>query len=238
MMIDCTPIAINPKTNAASVATNKQIFVVETISNKTFITEYAQVAGKVSGGQVLSTNEFIEVVSQLRKLPTDTTAKSKALIDSRILLDDGFSLVWTYTPEPDQNLYYSHGGHGFIGVIQWPTFIFRRSGNQLSIGVIQSRHKRPTLDTKVYRAPLPNISGTGAICLGSAKLPKSNLDIDAIAKAYLDSTKTHFGYSNCFRHKKEITAAQYVKWLKQKESEPVRVSELAVFGTVKDFIKK
>ncbi|MBD0788227.1 hypothetical protein HUO09_17870 [Vibrio sp. Y2-5] len=217
----------------------KQIFIVESINSNKFVTQYTETNGKLSTGSILNAEQFIDAVAQLKKENNASGAsRCKAnIIDPRILVDDIKKLVWTYTPEPDQILYYSHGSHGFVGKIHWPTFIFKRMGSRLFIGVIQSKNKRPTADTRVYYAPLPNISNMGSICLGSARLPKNN-DIDAISKAYLDSTKTHFGHTAFFRNKKVPSAAQYANWLKSKEKEPVRVSELAVMGTVSDFILK
>ncbi|MFA0698170.1 hypothetical protein, partial [Vibrio sp. 10N.222.49.C9] len=83
--------------------------------------------------------------------------------------------------------------------INWNHLVFCYDKSTTSLCVAVTQHaKRCTATTRLYFAPLPNVWQNTSICLGSVNLPKTE-DIDEIAKAYINSTKTHLNHTGMFR---------------------------------------
>lgn len=79
------------------------------------------------------------------------------------------------------------------GMARCPALIFM-AGQWLSVFALKWRG-RPTARTKLYHAPFHNVSGSGEICMGSARRPKSNI---STAK-YMAGMETAFWQSE-FSH--------------------------------------
>lgn len=223
---------------------SKQIFILEKTSGRTFITEYKSNETGIGAGRVLKLEEFTDSVNtaledQYSKINKNNKINKKndlGLLDERIILMKHNKLVWKYTPKPSQFLYLKYGSSGYVGKFNWPTLVFKLENRTLSVAVLRSSKNRPTSDTRIYHAPLPNIYVNGNICLGTALLPKGN-DIDEISEAYLNSTKTNFLKGmTCFRNKEIKSMSHYLKWVKEKAHDKIKVSELAPMGTITSFI--
>ena len=57
--------------------------------------------------------------------------------------------------------------------VPWPTLIYHASGSRIRLAALTSDRSRPTDRTKLYEAPLMNVSLGGAVCLGSARTPQN-----------------------------------------------------------------
>lgn len=205
----------------------RELYLLESVGSLSYLSVFDVKGKKVSNERTIAPEELIAKLS---------CTDSDTWIDSRILVSTPQKLVWHYTPEPDQNLYYKHGSNKIISPIKWCSFVFKRVGKNLSVVALQ--HKtRPKLTTRVYHAPLGNVYASSAICLGTAQLPDTN-DIDEISKTYFESVKTHINNTNFLRGKDKLTNQDYFDWISEKRTKPIRVSELEPFGTVKDFIRR
>lgn len=210
-------------------ANRKEALILETYQNETFITCYdIDHKDNPVNPRVVSPEAVLEKLSADRVCETD-------IIDSRILVNTKSKLVWHYTPSPKQPLYYRYNNHSMATPIQWCSFVLKRQGQGLSIAVVRSK-QRPTLSTRLYRAPLPNVYQSGQICLGSCVLPDT-VNVDAISEEYLNSAKTHLIYKSPLRGQETLSDTELFTWLQSKITAPIRVSELAPFGTLADFIK-
>lgn len=228
---------VNPPSIATPDRHFQEIFLLDTINGKSYLTAFEVKDNTPKNPKVIDHKQLIAKLSK--------QSSTLSLTDERILATSHDTIVWTYTPKPSQPLFYRQGGKTIAKPIMWPTFIFKKKGGSLSVGVLRGRG-RPNANTKVYCAPLPNVYHNGGICMGSCNI--TNLDdIDAISEEYLNSTKTHLNNREFLRHPKKVmksptqdrlSNADYYRWISTKHDEPIRVSELSVLGTVDSFIQQ
>ncbi|PSU31663.1 hypothetical protein [Photobacterium lutimaris] len=211
-----------------------EVVAFETINSETYITHYDVKATVAYGSNKESYEIHNPKVINPSTLVEKLNLKQSGLIDPRVLVDSGNTLIWQYTPSPDQCLYYKYRNKTFAKPIKWCNFIFKLQGNGLSVFAVQHK-SRPTEKTRLYFAPLPNVYSSGIICLGSCSLPR-NKDIDVISECYFDSVKTHLNNRKLLRDHKEVSDTQFLNWIKTKTTSPIRVSELKPFGTLKDIL--
>lgn len=207
---------------------NVEAILLEHVDGQSFVTAFdLDSQGAVKGKRIVNPSDLVTKFSSQQ----DT---DKGFIDPRILVNTRGKIVWHYTPRSNQNLYYRYGSNSMAKPIKWCSFLFKYESGRLSIAVLRSK-QRPTLTTRIYHAPLPNVHSNGDICLGSCVLPKTG-NIDQISEAYFESTKTHM-LSGCrLRGKENLSDKDLFKWLESKVENPIRVSELTPFGTVQNFI--
>jgi PRTRC genetic system protein B len=104
-------------------------------------------------------------------------------------------LIW-YLKSSWQNLIFSKNLGIKDGVMKIPTLIFKLSGDTLSVFAVKTNS--PKENTILYKAPFHNIYEGGNICMGNAKVLKSN-EINEIMenneKAFFQSkfTELHGG---------------------------------------------
>lgn len=220
-----------PKDVGAIKANQKEVFILESIGGRSFLTAFDCVNNKPANPRSVHPEALIEKLSG--------NSIQTSFIDERILVKNSQMIVWTYTPPKGQLLHYRHNGKTLVAPIQWNNLIFKKHGRALSVVAVRSK-KRPSLTTRVYHAPIPNVYTSGNICLGNVSLPETD-NIDDLAQVYLQSTKTHLNNSIFLRkHAKDksLTSKVYYEWIKTKTENPILVSELSVYGTLNDFIFK
>ncbi len=202
--------------------------VIETRDNESITTHYDVVNGEPTNPKIINPIEYIE-----NKF---SHSNSTNIIDERILVNTSALLVWQYTPNTDQILNVKNGSKFLLQKHKWNNFIFKLQHNKLYIATTQFK-KRVNANTRLYHAPLPNVSSNGIICLGNLELPETR-NIDQISKAYFDSLKTHLNNNYIFRNK-TTNDTEFYKILneKLKTRTGFKVSELNIFGTVEQFIK-
>lgn len=234
-MFDYTEASHSNHRDAGRNPTSRmEVVAFETINNETFITHYDVKIADANGARNESYEIYNPKVINPTTLVDKLNLKQSGLIDPRVLVDSGNTLIWQYTPNPEQCLYYKYRDKTFAKPIKWCNFIFKLQGNELSVFAVQHK-SRPTEKTRLYFAPLPNVYSSGNICLGSCSLPR-NKDIDAISECYFESVKTHLNNRKLLRGHKEVSDTQFFNWIKSKTTTPIRVSELKLFGTLKDIL--
>ncbi|WP_199438515.1 hypothetical protein [Vibrio owensii] len=178
-----------------------------------------------------------EVMQQLKEADSNEVTTPKRLNDPRVLFDNGRTLIWHYRPSKQQKLFLKHNGRNINQKFPFPSLVFAYDEEAHSLHIVAMRHhKRPDLDTRLYCAPLPNISTNGNVCLGNVVMPKTRC-IDALSEEYLNSFKTHLNNTELFR-KGETTNGRYFKWAKEAiKNNKISLAEIAVYGTLREFIK-
>ncbi|MDN2483880.1 hypothetical protein [Vibrio agarivorans] len=208
------------------------LYMVESLGTQTFITQYDTTKENTAINPVVISPS--DLITKLRESTNEDGELD--IIDPRLLVDNGTCRVWVYTPEPDQPLYYNYGKKQRVQTVKkWCPLLFKMVDGKLYVAALRYG-TRPKMDTRIYHVPLPNVYSNGSICLGDVKLPK-HFDVDAVSKAYLDSNKSHLNYTGGFRRKGTLKNEEYFEWLIRRDSEPMRVSELSVMGTVEQFIR-
>ena len=77
------------------------------------------------------------------------------------------TLIW-FAPAKQHQMYFTKGLHLPNGRAYTPSLLFVAHNNRLYIFATKTK-KKPTLSTKLYRAPFHNISNDGSVCLGNGK---------------------------------------------------------------------
>ena len=94
-------------------------------------------------------------------------------------------LVW-YLPASEQLMRFTKELSIPNGKAFQPSLIFVLEHDDLTVKVYQGS-KRPTEDTKLFRAPYHNVSSDGSVCLGSAKSKKKlNNTYQSVIEHYED----------------------------------------------------
>lgn len=163
-----------------------------------------------------------------------------SILPHNVLLNTESTLMW-HTPAKSQAMWFSKAGGKGLNV-QWPSLVWAIRNNGLQV-FAKATNTRPTEKTRLYHAPLMNISQNGRLCQGGAQLPteKTIHTIGLIESTLLDSYFTHLNFkissnkSTCY-----TSDADHIAFWREKEAtnSPVRAREMAFAMTMSDFIKK
>ncbi|EGQ9284647.1 hypothetical protein F7U66_02070 [Vibrio parahaemolyticus] len=179
-----------------------------------------------------------EAVKKFKKASPTEKAVTPRMHDPRILVETEQYIVWHYRPSKEQKLFLKHSGRNINQRFPFPSLVFAKKKETNTLYVTAMRHhKRPSLSTRLYQAPLPNVGADANICLGSVVLPKTD-DLDAISEEYLNSYKTHLNNHNLFR-KGETTDYRFYKWAKEAiKNNKLSLADVCVYGSLRDFIQR
>ncbi|KJG57028.1 hypothetical protein UA38_11670 [Photobacterium kishitanii] len=186
-------------------------------------------------GKMVSIEDLAEVIEQHRVDISTLENNDSSYIPLTVLVDSS-KVISFYKP--------SHLGRLWQGQLEKKAFNFNypamlyvvnKHNRKLSVFAL-AYNRRPKLSDRVYAVPLPNIYSSGIVCQGTAVLPQllSISNIDAIVDSFIGGVKTHLNCNDIFRPKfsERNTQNGYQRWLKQNQSNKVRVSELVCRGTV------
>lgn len=153
---------------------------------------------------VLITHEaVIELLSASLKSKTKNESLIDAFIPENVLLNTNEQLIW-FKPAHCGTFWVREGSFKSTAVY-YPAvlFVINKSQRILSLYGLESDH-RPTLETVLYKYPLPNVYLNNTFCQGSAQLPKSlNIsDMSKIESTVFESAFTHF-HTNSFHNKND-----------------------------------
>jgi PRTRC genetic system protein B len=81
------------------------------------------------------------------------------------------TVIW-YLKESERNLVFSERLNIKEGLMKLPMIVFKLVGNSLSVFAVKANHI--TQNTVLYHAPFFNVYDNGSICMGNAKIEKSN----------------------------------------------------------------
>ncbi|MGR5448502.1 hypothetical protein ACP3V3_01715 [Vibrio sp. PNB22_3_1] len=225
-IVDRTPIALEQfclyinNTNRGTTITQMEVDNQQNVKNPRFVTP----------------EQVIEMlVPATKEAPK---AMPRTVTDSRILFEDSNNITFHYRPSKNQKLFYKHSAHRINARFPFPSLIFTFNKKTRSLYVAALRfHKRPTAESRVYFAPLPNVGHNANVCLGSVSFnPEPSLD--EIAETYLNSYKTHLNNTLIFR-KGKSSNTRFYQWAKQcVKTNKCPLSDLAIYGNVESFIQK
>ena len=82
-------------------------------------------------------------------------------------------LLW-WSPPGRRQLFFHKGTKIPNGTANCPALLFYVKGQKLNVWALK-RKRRPTLKTRVYAAPFPNVGHRGSVCMGTAKIPEHDV---------------------------------------------------------------
>jgi PRTRC genetic system protein B len=200
----------------------------------TLTTRHLIFNGKLGRGKPVDGQHILEeVVSENRRAEREHNEQgiqrgSVELIPNTVLYDSSKTLVWY--KKAQQRMMWFRVGKTLQLRVWWSTvlFVVNRTSRSLSVFAL-ARNTRPTLDTKLYRAPFMNIDGTGDFCFGSATLPKdlSANNITEIEQCLYDSNFTHLNDESTGHILFSNDTAHLKFWRsQQKQNAKIKVTDL------------
>ena len=184
-------------------------------------------------GRVVSNQQITVALSEaansgLNKVPQ--------VLPSTLLVDTPATLVW-YAKRKLQRMWFRVGSKPISFLVEWPPLLFQLSKDSRSLRVFAlGSDQRPSERTRLYHAPLMNISDNGLLCQGTAKLP-GELSVASIAECestVYDSQFTHTNHDHTLKGGASDT--QHVRYWRSKASskkkgvERVNACELSFTG--------
>ncbi|MDN3384468.1 PRTRC system protein B [Pseudoalteromonas sp. APC 3358] len=210
--------------------------VVNQYESSTYLTYHdIDTNNKIKDGKFIDIAQAVKALATLNDEPIESECN---WIDTDILYSSDNQLIW-YVPAQKRTLWFVASENKFSLKVHTPSFVFALNRNARKLRVFSCKSKsRPTPESKLYNAPLMNVSLDGSLCLGSATLP-DNVQSDskqirnACESALFDTNFSHVNNSKTFKSKKEVTTTGHVAFWKkfEKENREPKASEL-VLSTV------
>lgn len=207
--------------------------VVNQYDSSTYLTYHEIDAGnKIKDGKFIDISQAIKGLTSLDDTPFESESYWN---DSDVLYSSDRQLIW-YVPAKKRTLWFTAHDGKFSVKAHTPSFVFVLNRQHRGLRVFCSKSKsRPTPQTKLYNAPLMNISLNGALCLGSATLP-DNLQSDskqlrnACESVLFDTNFSHINNPKTFKSKKEVSTKAHVSFWKklEKENRQPKAAELVL----------
>lgn len=140
-----------------------------------------------------------EIVEDLIVALEGSQKERVALLDDRVLAKTGTAIVW-YRKSTRTTFRFLQKEAVVEVECEVPSLIFCASAGKLNV-VAYKGNKKPTSDTRLYRAPFPNVSSSGSMCLGSNKLDHfvSESMLDFVEELFFESEFTYELDGNCLR---------------------------------------
>lgn len=118
------------------------------------------------------------------------------LVPEKVLVNAPDLLVW-HTPRQKRPMWFNSVKDNLD--VWWPSLVFavKRDGRSLTVRA-KATDSRPTSNTRLYHAPLMNISHDGSLCQGGAQLPtkKTFAAITEMENTLFDSYFTHLNWQS------------------------------------------
>lgn len=124
----------------------------------------------LSEGRPLSPEDEQSILAMLTS--SDTLIPQVELIPPNLLYSDRHQIVWC-VPGARRPMHFNKAGMRSQRTVAWPSLIFRVVEHRLWLVAYQG-DERPTLDTPLFKAPLPNVWVGGEVCTGNAILPDAS----------------------------------------------------------------
>jgi PRTRC genetic system protein B len=214
--------------------------VLTTAGDMTLVTRHAIHNNKLGEGVPVDAEAILEKVANHNRLAalTDSDDVPRAtLLPSTILFDSNSCLMW-YSKAQRRDMWFKVGAALQLRV-WWPAvlFLLNRKSKTLYIFALAS-NSRPTLETRLYRAPFMNISQSGDFCLGGAVLPAdlSASNIHNIEACLFESNFTHLNGESTKQGRIFSTNNEHLAYWReqQKSNAKVKARDLPFFGRVQD----
>lgn len=156
------------------------------------------------------------------------------LLPESVFVNSRNTLAWVSKAEK-RAIWFNLGGKRRGFNVWWPHLVYIANKKYRSLRVFAVQNgKRPSLESKLYHAPLMNISSDGVLCEGTARLPK-NLCVGSLARieaCITDSCFTHVNHRETIRGVSSNSAHVGFWRTKEKTKERIKVGELNHCGTL------
>lgn len=195
--------------------------VINEFQSSTYLT-YHEIDenNKIKDGRFIDIDEAVKGLKTLNDAPIDDESH---WIDPNLLYSNESLLIWQSKAQ-QRTLWFLTGQRIKIQA-HTPSLIFVLDRKNRKLGVFCHKSKsRPTPDTKLYNAPLMNISLDGNLCLGNAPLP-SYLNSDSpklrqqCEAVLFESNFSHVNNNSTFKQKKPVTSQAHIAFWKKLEKE-------------------
>lgn len=163
---------------------------------------------KVSENHTLSIGKTVSsdhIINKITMLNSANRNGCSQLLPSNLILDSTSSMVW-HKERFTADMWFRLPTQKKVERlrVEWPPLLFvvnklNRSISAFALGT----NKRPGLNSRVYHAPLMNLSCDGHLCLGTASLPKE-FDFNSLADcedALVQSQFTHVNHEYTWNRK-------------------------------------
>lgn len=177
-------------------------------SEEVFVTRHDVVESQDAGPQLgPAENLSLEFVSSL--LRSLTGKMSAQLLPENVLVHSVDRVVWWSAPSIRTMFYadYARRTNAIEGMPELkalsgkkfpqPALLFELRRGQMSVRAL-AKAERPTLKTKLYRAPYWNVSDNGVICLGDTHVPETQ-DLTTLSRWEESFFESAFSHQNSQR---------------------------------------
>jgi PRTRC genetic system protein B len=155
--------------------------------NGEFLMQCRADGDELCDARAITDAELMELINSIKPV-------QRRWIEPPLLLDSGQELIW-WTPAQQRTLYFE-SSDAFLNerghqAYPQPALLWRWRPNTLDLWALNSS-KRPTLSSKLFRAPYFNLSGS-RVCLGTSQMPSdfAASNCRAVESAFFDSSFTH-----------------------------------------------
>ena len=208
--------------------------------NSSFAMTRHEVTTKGMGlGEYVSIEQCVSLLAQR----SGKNELAPTLKPQYLLLNTDKGMLW-YKPSHNGLLWFRYNNIELQLAVTYPALLFGvNSGNspRLSVYALEG-DTYPALTSKIYNAPLMNVSINGVVCQGTASLPReitpTQQCISQIEETIFNSYFTHVNNDKTIKSDKPVDTSDLVKFWqsKMKTSAPVEIDDLVFKGTVNDII--
>lgn len=152
----------------------------------------------LSLGRVISLPTILNEMSEL----VSNQCGQKSILPEKVLLDSEQKIVW-YTRRNVAPMWFRSENGALSFRVEWPPlfWVVSKSNRSLKVFALPTS-SRPTDNTKLYHAPLMNVSEDGVVCQGTAKLPE-HIGVSTLGlceDVIYDSQFTHVNHDVTWRN--------------------------------------
>jgi PRTRC genetic system protein B len=195
-MFNTTPELFESNTSDIPHFKAESIFalVFHSINHQTVVTKHNIDNEILGSGTVVDPIDIIQATIKVNNNHNNNQAVNADIISERVLLDDHEKIIW-HSKASSRTMWFATRSAGSATLRPWwPNLLFVVNKKKSSMSVFAlATGARPTENTRLYQAPLMNISKNGITCLGSATLPKnkSSNNIVEMENCIYDSNFSH-----------------------------------------------
>lgn len=167
------------------------------------------------------------------------TEGDNIFLPQNILLNNAKGVCW-HTKRQRRRMWFTGKDHVCLNV-EWPPLLWHwNPDGHIRIFALPS-NARPSMNTRIYHAPLCNIGYNGSFCTGSAKptVKTSVYHLKECEASLFDSNFSHTNGSHTHKLTKYQGSQGNLRYWREKEKnkERVKVAELQYYGTLAETLK-
>lgn len=203
-------------------------------------------------GEYIDVTDCIEMMqSQLMPTNIKTPTSDYELLPSNVILNNKKALIWHKPSHKGIFWFRGHNSKTEFSIF-YPALLFclnkNKQGEPSSLKVFTlPSNQRPNDNTHLYYAPLMNIYSQGAVCQGSATLPKHINSVadcmNEVEETVLASNFTHVNHDKTLKSKAPVSTQDLLSYWKDKaksmclSSAKVKMSELNKYMRLGEYLR-